>query len=50
MCKTAITFLCQKIRIENIDFRVLRKIPFKKKYVLNLSKFCSRLDHFSTGL
>ena len=28
-----------EIRIENIDFRVLRKILYKKKHVFNLSKF-----------
>ena len=27
------------MQIENIDFRVLRKILYMKKYVLNLSKF-----------
>ena len=38
-CEHAITFFAQQIRIENIDFRVLRKILYKNKYVLNLSNF-----------
>ena len=38
-CEHATTFFAQEIPTENIDFRVLRKIVYKKKYVLNVSKF-----------
>ena len=37
-CEHAITFFAQEIQIENIGLRVIRKILYKKFYVLNLSK------------
>ena len=36
---THYNFFAQEIRTENIDFCVLQKILYQKKYVLNLSKF-----------